>query len=81
MARNEIEELEEIDRILIRGILEVPVSACKDSLYLELGLTPIHILLKAKRVNYLHYLATLSEDEMLYKVFTSQWKYPVRGDW
>ena len=29
LQKSEIEELEEIDRILIRGIFEVPVSACK----------------------------------------------------
>ena len=48
------------------------MSACKESLYSELGL---------KRVNYLHYLANLSEDAMLYKVFLYQWKFPVKGDW
>ena len=66
---------------MIRGILDAPASACVESLYLELGLIPIHIIIKARRVNYLHYLATLKEDEMLYKVFMAQWKYPVRGHW
>ena len=42
---------------------------------------PIHVLLKARRVIYLHYLATQNEDEMLSKVFVSQWKYPVKDDW
>lgn len=66
---------------MIRGILDAPASACVESLYLELGLIPIHIIIKARRVNYLHYLASLKKDEMLYKVFLAQWKYPVRGDW
>ena len=67
--------------ILIRGILDDPSSGCVESLYLELGLIPIQLIMKARRVNYLHYLAALKEDEMLYKVFMAQWKYPVRGDW
>ena len=38
-------------------------------------------MLKARRVNYLHYLANQNENEMLYKAFMSQWKYPVKDDW
>ena len=57
LLKSEIDQLEEIDRMLIRGILEVPSSSCVESLYLELGITPIHVILKARRVNYLHYLA------------------------
>ena len=30
---------------------------------------------------FLHYLATRSPSEMLYKFFAVQWKYPTRGDW
>ena len=52
-----------------------------ESLYLELGLIPIHIILKARRVNQLHYFSTLDEKEMAHKFFLSQWKYPVRDDW
>ena len=34
-----------------------------------------------KRLKYLHYLANLKEDEMLYKVFIVQWNNPDVGDW
>ena len=81
LLKSEIDQLEEIDRMLIRGILEVPSSSCVESLYLELGITPIHVILKARRVNYLHYLATLKDDEMLYRVFKAQWDNPVKDDW
>ena len=30
---------------------------------------------------YLHYLANLQKDEMLYKVFIAQWQYPGKDDW
>ena len=81
LKKTEIEELEEVDRMLLRRILACPDSTCIESLYLELGLIPIHIMLKARRVIYLHYLATLDQNEMLHKVFISQWKYPVKDDW
>ena len=81
MKNDEEQELEKIDKILLRRILEAPDSACIESLYLELGLIPLHIILKARRINYLHYLTNLSKNEMLYKVFMAQWRYPVKDDW
>ena len=81
LRENEITALEEVDRLLLRRILEVPDSTCLESLYLELGNIPIHILLKARRINELHHLASLDQNSMLYKVFITQWKYPAKDDW
>ena len=81
LQKNEITQLEEIDKLLLRRILEAPDSTCIESLFLELGLIPINIILMARRVNQLHYFATLDKKEMLYKFFISQWKYPVKDDW
>ena len=50
-------------------------------MYLELGLIPISIIIKARRVKYLHYLVQLNENEMLSKVFNTQWKFPTKDDW
>ena len=38
IKKKETEELEEIDKILIRKILDATMSSCVESLYLELGL-------------------------------------------
>ena len=81
IKKKEIEELEEIDKILIRKILDAPISSCVESLYLELGVIPIHILLKARRINYFHYLVNLDPEEMLYKFFETQYNYPTKDDW
>ena len=81
LQNTEVTQLEELDKMLLRRILSAPDSTCIESLYLELGLVNINILLKARWVNYLHYLATQPEDGMLYRVFISQWRYPVKGDW
>ena len=48
---------------------------------IELGLTPIRIIIKARRINYLHYLVNLKENEMLYSVFMAQCKNPTKDDW
>ena len=81
ISKEEIKELEEIDKLLLRRVLDAPISTCIESLYLELGLVPIHILNTAKRIIYLHYLIWLGENEMLQKFFQTQWKYPVKDDW
>ena len=73
LQKNEINEFEEVDKLLLRRILQAPSSACIESLYLELGLTPIRGIIKARRINYLHTLLNLKEEEMLHKFFKCQW--------
>jgi hypothetical protein len=55
LQKSEIDELEYVDKVLLKRTLAAPDSTCIESLYLELGLIPIHIMLKARRVIYLHY--------------------------
>ena len=76
LRNKEIEELEEVDKLLIRSILNAPVSFCIESFYLELGLTLIRIILKSIRIAYYHYLVNLNKNEMLHKFFEAQYKYP-----
>ena len=81
VSKSEIDELENVDKLLLRRVLGAPDSSCIESLYLELGVVPIRIIIKARRVKYLHYLTKLDENQMLSKVFKTQWKYPVKDDW
>ena len=50
-------------------------------MYLELGIMRISTIIKARRINFLHYLATRSQTDMLYKVFHLQWNNPCKDDW
>ena len=54
LQESEIRELEEVDKLLLRRVLQVPDSACIESLYLELGLTPLRGIIKARRINHLY---------------------------
>ena len=81
LQNSEIAELEEVDKLLLRRILQVPNSACIESLYLELGLTPIRATIKARRINKLHTLVNLKDEAMLHNFFQAQWQYPVKDDW
>ena len=58
-SESEVREFESLDRILLRKILQVPVSTPKEAYYLELGILPIGVIVKARRINYYyHYLVT-----------------------
>ena len=56
LTENEIQEFESLDKKFLRKCLQVPISTPREALYLELGIIPIGIIIKACRVNYLHYL-------------------------
>ena len=81
LTKSEIADLEKVDMILLRNIFEVPQSTPTVSLYLESGCVRIRNILKARRINFLHHLANLKEEEMEYKFFKAQWDYPCHQDW
>ena len=72
VSESEMQEFENLDRMLLRRILKVPISTPQESFYLELGILPINVIVKARRINYLHYLVTRNQSEMLYKFFITQ---------
>ena len=61
--------------------MKTPFSVPAEAVYLELGLTNIGTLIKARRCNYLHTLVKESESSMLSNFFMAQWKYPSTHDW
>ena len=82
LTKGDISQLEDIDKLLLRKIFNVASSCPIEALYLELGVIPINMVIKSRRLNYLHYLATRVESGMLHKFFITQWKYPEkRNDW
>ena len=46
-----------------------------------MGLLPLHLIIKERRVNYLHYLIRSEKTEMLFKFFMAQWENPSKQDW
>ena len=80
LTNSKISDLEDLDRLLLRRILKAPVSTPQEALFLELGLIPIGVQIKAKRIKFLHYILSRNESEMIYQFFTAQWFNPSRGD-
>ena len=66
LTKSEVEELELVDRLLLRRILSVPVSTCTEALYLETGCFDISSIIKGRRVKYLHCMVNSDKKGMLY---------------
>ena len=81
ISSSELEHLLNIDKILLRKVLNTPISTPIESMYLELGCIDIETLIKGRRIIYLHYLTQRNKDTMLSRFFLTQWKYPCKGDW
>ena len=69
VSKKQVEQLEQVDKLLLRKVLETPVSSPLEGIQLELGVTSIGTIMKARRINYLHYLLQTNENEML-KIFS-----------
>ena len=82
LTKNEIKQLEEVDRLYLRKVLNVPLTCPKEALYLELGCVPLGLIIKSRRVNYLHHLVTRDSSSMLFNFFMEQWENPAkRNEW
>ena len=81
MTQNDIEDLETVDKILLKRIFEVPSSTPSAALYLELGCAPIRFYIQAKRLKFLQYILKLDKEDLVSKVFFSQVENPGKNDW
>ena len=76
-----INQLETVDKLLLRKIFKTPISTPSESMYLELGILRVGTIIKARRINFLHYLLNRSVTEMISQIFCVQWNHPVKNDW
>ena len=70
-----------LDKLLFRRLLEVPHTTPGEAYYLELGVLPVSVIIKARRINYLHTILSSENTGMLYSFFITQWNNPTQGDW
>ena len=79
-SETEVKEFEHLDHLFFRRLFRVPKSTPTEAFYLETGAVPIGIILKKRRLNYLHSILA-RRNSLLYSFFTTQWHNPSRGDW
>ena len=69
ITEKDIENLTTPDTILQREILVTSGNPAKVFMYLELGITPVKFVIKAKRLNFLNYILKEHTDSMLRQTF------------
>ena len=81
LSESDIQEFENLDKLFIRKLLQVPKSTPVEALFLETGAIPMGVIIQARRLNYLHSILRRDHSGMLYSFFTTQWHNPSKGDW
>ena len=81
LATSETGEFDKVDRNFFQQLLSLPRSVPYLALYLDSGVISISVLIKVRRLNYLHSIWKGPENGMLQQVFQVQWNFPSTGDW
>ena len=80
IKKKDIEDLEKIDKILVKRFLNVPTSTPSALLYLEMGLMPLEYTIQARRLMFLWYILTREDDDLLLNFFNAKNKEPSKND-
>jgi hypothetical protein len=75
-----VREFEILDKLFFKKLLGVPNSTPGEAYCLEFGVLPQGVILKARRINYLHSILKGNKNGMLYSFFIVQWHNPLKGD-
>ena len=81
VTRKEIEDLESVDRMFLNQLMGIPKTAPMEAVYLELGIMPIRMIIKQRRLKYLYYLLKRKSNQMISHFFLAQSNNPSPGDW
>ena len=81
VTKTQLQQLQEVDTLLLKRVLNCPFSSPGPAIFLELGVMPLAQILMGRRVNYLHYLLSLNKKEMLSQFFWAQWRNPFKHYW
>ena len=81
VTQQEIDQLQQVDKSLIRKVMNLSSKSVVCGMFLELGIWPIKIVLIGKRIMFLHYILSRPETDLLSRVFHAQDQQPVKNDW
>ena len=77
----EVDKLSAVDEYLLRKILGAPAKTPKEALFLETGCIPVYLILKSRRLMYLHHILRRPEKELIRKFYEAQKSKVSKGDW
>ena len=81
ITEKNIEDLQVMDRSLLRHITKAHAKVQTEFIYLETGAIPIKQMMMNRRMMYQQNILKRSPDELLRQVYEAQKENPVRGDW
>ena len=81
LTESDIQQLESVDIIFHRRLLETPKSTPIGLMHLELGTLPIRFVIKKRSILFLHYILQQNKEDLLFRFFQAQNRYPQKGDW
>ena len=81
ITNQNIEDLEVMDRMLLRYIVGAHSKVQTEFLYLETGTTPLKQVITSRRLMYLQTLLKRPQTELVRQVYEAQKNNPVKGDW
>ena len=81
LKNEEIEQLEQVDEMFLRKLLEVGRGCPKEMLYLETGSLPIRFIIMSRRLMFLQYLLKEENESLVHKFLQEQIRSPVKNDW
>ena len=81
LKETKIEQLEQVDEMLLRKLLEVGQGCPKEMLFLETGSWPLRYIIMSRRLMFLHYILNEDKKSLIYRCLEAQMRNPVRNDW
>ena len=81
ITKQHIEDLEVMDRMLLRYILVAHAKVQTEFLYLETGAIPLKHVITSRRLMYLKTILNRPQTEIIRQVYEAQKENPVKGDW
>ena len=76
----QISKLECVDNALLSVILQAHSKTPSEFVNLETGTVPLRWIISQRRINYLRYIMSRSDEELIKKVFLAQKDQPTKGD-
>ena len=74
LSEQDMRNLEKIDEVFLRKVLQAHSKTAIESLYLGMGCKPVRFYLSAKQLNFLLYILNLDDSDLLKKVYKCQIK-------
>ena len=81
ISKQSIENLEAIDKYLLRGLVGAHAKVPLEHMYLELAVLPLTYVMSARRMIYLQTILKRPNEELIKRVYMCQKESPVAGDW